>query len=339
LLITAYPDIVRREGLPVEVVSGFVSRSHGEFRRNPPAIVWHHDASPAGPSPGVLGWMISNWDSASANIWVDTYGKWWFVGAGVAWHAGATLPGMPGNYDAIGIETDYTVGETISPKLYDSLRRGTAAIFRATGRPASDLHFHKTICSPPGRKSDPWALDLGTERAAVQALMTEPGKPAKEWDELATKAEIQDAVRDIVRAEVAAIADAVWNRAIMSEITKANEPAWRALQATNTRVHSLPAPPSVEDIWAKEILSEVDGHPYSAARFIQATNTQVFGGEPVPPVAPPPAQTYTVVAGDTLGKIAAQFGVTVADLVAWNGLTDPNNIAVGQVLKVSAPKA
>lgn len=177
MLITAYPDIVRREGLAVEVVPGFASRSHGEFRRNPPAIVWHHDASPAGPSPGVLDWMISNWDEASANAWVDYNGKWWFVGAGVAWHAGAVLPGMPGNFDAMGIETDYTVGETISWNLYDSLRRGTAAILRANGQPASDLHFHKTICSPVGRKSDPWALDLAVERAAVAKLIA-GGRPS-----------------------------------------------------------------------------------------------------------------------------------------------------------------
>lgn len=171
MLITGYPDIVRREGLAVEVVSGFATRSHGDFRRNPPAIVWHHDASPAGPSPGVLDWMIANWDNASANIWVDYYGKWWFVGAGVAWHAGAVLPGMPDNFDAIGIETDYTAGETISWNLYDSLRRGTAAIMRANKQPVTDLHFHKTICSPVGRKSDPWALDLATERAAVGKLI------------------------------------------------------------------------------------------------------------------------------------------------------------------------
>lgn len=170
MLITAYPDIVRREGLAVEVVSGFATRSHGDFRKNPPYIVWHHDASPAGPSPGVLGWMISNWNSASANIWVDYRGKWWFVGAGISYHAGAVLPGMPNNQTAIGIETDYTVGETISWNLYDSLRRGTAAIMRAMNQPDSDLHFHKTICSPKGRKQDPWGMDLATERNAVGAI-------------------------------------------------------------------------------------------------------------------------------------------------------------------------
>jgi hypothetical protein len=177
MLITAYPDIVRREGLAVSVVHGFESRSHGEYQRNPPAIVWHHDASPPGPSPGVLGWMVDNWNSASANIWVDYNGRWWFVGAGISYHAGATLPGMPTNQTAIGIETDYTVGETIPWNLYDSLRRGTAAIMRATGQPASDLHFHKTICKPKGRKSDPWGLDLGAERAALSRLIAGGNPP------------------------------------------------------------------------------------------------------------------------------------------------------------------
>jgi hypothetical protein len=114
--------------------------------------------------------MISNWNNASANAWVDYSGRWWFVGAGVAWHAGAVLPGMPGNFEAIGIETDYTVGETISWDMYDSLRRGTAAIMRAMKQPDGDLHFHKSICSPPGRKSDPWALNLTTERNAVGTI-------------------------------------------------------------------------------------------------------------------------------------------------------------------------
>ncbi len=115
--------------------------------------------------------MISNWNNASANAWVDYDGKWWFVGAGVAWHAGAVLPGMPGNYDAIGIDPTKRRARTWSPALLSSLRRGTAAIMRAMKQPASDLHFHKTICSPVGRKSDPSGLDLASERNTVRALM------------------------------------------------------------------------------------------------------------------------------------------------------------------------
>jgi LasA protease len=46
---------------------------------------------------------------------------------------------------------------------------------------------------------------------------------------------------------------------------------------------------------------------------------------------------YTVAAGDTLGGIAQRFGATTADLVKANGLTDPNNLVVGQHLVVRAP--
>jgi lipoprotein NlpD len=64
------------------------------------------------------------------------------------------------------------------------------------------------------------------------------------------------------------------------------------------------------------------------------------------PVAPPPAEepkqdtrgTYTVRKGDTLLRIALDHGQNYRDLVAWNNLADPDDIKVGQVLKVSAPE-
>lgn len=43
---------------------------------------------------------------------------------------------------------------------------------------------------------------------------------------------------------------------------------------------------------------------------------------------------YTVRAGDTLGRIAADNGTTVAALAALNGLADPDRIAVGRVLRL-----
>jgi murein DD-endopeptidase MepM/ murein hydrolase activator NlpD len=48
------------------------------------------------------------------------------------------------------------------------------------------------------------------------------------------------------------------------------------------------------------------------------------------------ARTYTVVAGDTLTRIAARTGVSVSDLVAFNQLADPNRIEVGQILRLDA---
>ncbi|NJN54157.1 MAG: LysM peptidoglycan-binding domain-containing protein [Anaerolineae bacterium] len=43
------------------------------------------------------------------------------------------------------------------------------------------------------------------------------------------------------------------------------------------------------------------------------------------------------MAGDTLVSISQQFGVSVADIMAANGLTDPNNLTVGQQLIIPAP--
>ena len=43
---------------------------------------------------------------------------------------------------------------------------------------------------------------------------------------------------------------------------------------------------------------------------------------------------YTVRSGDTLSRIAKQFGVTIEALVAWNHIKNPNLIYVGQVLEI-----
>jgi LysM repeat protein len=69
--------------------------------------------------------------------------------------------------------------------------------------------------------------------------------------------------------------------------------------------------------------------------IMRALNIPVPEG-PVPDT-PPPATTYTVKAGDTLGAIAKATGKTVADLVAWNKLTNPDAISEGQVLRLTAP--
>lgn len=47
--------------------------------------------------------------------------------------------------------------------------------------------------------------------------------------------------------------------------------------------------------------------------------------------------TYTVKKGDTLYGIALDHGQDYRDIAAWNGIADPNVIAVGQTLRVRAP--
>jgi lipoprotein NlpD len=63
---------------------------------------------------------------------------------------------------------------------------------------------------------------------------------------------------------------------------------------------------------------------------------------PATPPAPAPEEpkadargSYTVRKGDTLLRIALDFGQNYRDLVAWNNLADPDDIKVGQVLRVT----
>jgi LysM domain len=55
---------------------------------------------------------------------------------------------------------------------------------------------------------------------------------------------------------------------------------------------------------------------------------------PTPVVTPAPQQTYTVQEGDTLAAIAQQFGTSVEALQQANGIDDPDEIIVGQVLVI-----
>jgi len=57
---------------------------------------------------------------------------------------------------------------------------------------------------------------------------------------------------------------------------------------------------------------------------------------PPPPPAAPPIPTHTVKKGDTLVSIALQYGLDYRDLVAWNSITNPNRIEIGQVLMLGA---
>ncbi len=57
------------------------------------------------------------------------------------------------------------------------------------------------------------------------------------------------------------------------------------------------------------------------------------------PIPAPTQQVYVIKEGDTLSKIASDFGLTVDQLLAANSetITDPNRIAVGDEIIIPAP--
>lgn len=83
------------------------------------------------------------------------------------------------------------------------------------------------------------------------------------------------------------------------------------------------------DMWVQityQVVSGPDGNPIATRPAPSSRGNR-----------PAPATQYTVQSGDTLGSIAAQVGLTTDQLTAWNGLSDPNAITIGQTLRLTSP--
>lgn len=175
--ITWVPRVLRKAGLKVVEHDGWKTRGLSTSSSfEPRYIVWHHDASAKGDSPGVPAYMIRNYNVAGAQLWVDRAGVWHIIASGRAAHAGATRNSVTNN-NSIGIETDHTTGEAWPEAQLESLRLGTAAMLEHLKRTAhAGLHFHKSICYPVGRKVDPDGLDLDVERVRVARVVDQRAK-------------------------------------------------------------------------------------------------------------------------------------------------------------------
>lgn len=69
-----------------------------------------------------------------------------------------------------------------------------------------------------------------------------------------------------------------------------------------------------------------------------ATPIPVDVTQEIPPTeAPPQEQIHTVQAGDTLGQIAAQYGVTIDEIVAVNEIPNVDQLVIGQQLLIPVP--
>lgn len=98
---------------------------------------------------------------------------------------------------------------------------------------------------------------------------------------------------------------------------------------------------TVESGWsyrAEPILRRIRRKKGADGRWGYAHDFLMFIYPPEKP-GPEPEQTYTVKRGDNLTKIARMYGVTVADLVKWNNIKNPNLIYPGQVLIIKEAPA
>lgn len=72
---------------------------------------------------------------------------------------------------------------------------------------------------------------------------------------------------------------------------------------------------------------------------IIAGTTLTIPGATSAAASSPASSTYTVQRGDTLGRIAAKGGTTIAALISANGIANPNLIRIGQVLTLPGASA
>lgn len=86
-------------------------------------------------------------------------------------------------------------------------------------------------------------------------------------------------------------------------------------------------------------LAKINGIP-DPNKIYPGQVIKLTGSAPKPAAKPaakpsaPAAQYYTVQKGDNLTKIAKKYGTTVQQIVAWNGIKNPNLIYPGQKFRV-----
>jgi LysM repeat protein len=87
-------------------------------------------------------------------------------------------------------------------------------------------------------------------------------------------------------------------------------------------------------IWDRSHRTEIPGSADSTLAFVIPTVTQ-----DIPTAEPTIAlQAYQVSSGETLGEIALAFDITVEELLALNGLDDPDSIGAGATIFVPVEK-
>jgi len=111
----------------------------------------------------------------------------------------------------------------------------------------------------------------------------------------------------------------------------------------------VPGPASAEEVQGVEYVVQpgdtlfsiakrfgVDMQELASANNITDPSTIYVGQRLVIPGAAetPARELYKVQPGDTLSSIAQRFGVSLQDLMTANGITDPDAIYVGQVLRI-----
>lgn len=184
------PDVLRDEGLPVQVAPGAFERGHGDMG-DIWGVIAHHTGSDN------ASWQSIAFHESlglASQLHLSHSGLYTVCGVGVAWHAGAGrwagLPTNGANTRTIGIEAANDGGGSPGkphrsswPDVqYEHYVRGVAAILRFLAKDSSRVIGHKEWAGAAQGKWDPGAIDMDIFRADVQrrSFPSVPGQPNKQ---------------------------------------------------------------------------------------------------------------------------------------------------------------
>ena len=179
-------DVLRDEGLPVQVAEGAFNRGHGDMG-DIWGVICHHTGS-----------NNASWQSIAyhqqlglaSQLHLSRSGLYTLCGVGVAWHAGTGswegLGTNNANPRTIGIEAANDGGGSPGkphrsswPDVqYEHYVRGVAAIMRFLKEPSSHVIGHKEWAGRAQGKWDPGAIDMNIFRRDVDQRIF-PAPPGK----------------------------------------------------------------------------------------------------------------------------------------------------------------
>lgn len=142
----------------------------------------------------------------------------------------------------------------------------------------------------------------------------------------------------IVTASVGMMFSAFYSQASAHELNykvQSGDTLWRIANSNNVSVQELKTWNTLNSntIHVGQELTLIAPHTHE--QVLKISNTQ---NSTVEPKQPSTTKTYVVQSGDTLWRIATKNSLTVNQLKSFNNLTS-NNIAVGQVLKLTSDSA
>lgn len=118
--------------------------------------------------------------------------------------------------------------------------------------------------------------------------------------------------------------------------------AIRGLRSENAKTRSDLQKVATDALTAKKMVKELEEKGIEVAVVPGSSSSGKTGSSQAstrsaPDAAPGKSGVYTIKSGDTLGKIAAAYKITLSQLQAANPGIDPRRLRIGQQIRVPAP--